>query len=332
MSLWKQLPGATKVYLAILAYLSIMLVVLVSVRLMVLSEDRFSLIKIFTRREESETATVASRILLTSTAASISPFSPGTPWLRTTTSIKIFNGPGNEFGNIAMLEEGEVVELIGVSADRRWWEIKVPYFENGVGWVSADQVVTGDAENVPILLMEVSTPTNQGPSQEIPTARAYANVNIRSGPDMFFEKVGILKTGQTAEVVGKSEDGFWWAIKIPGTDNNLGWVAKDYVIPTNTDKVPKIPREGIIQDRILPTPPPGAPSLTALFPLNVRSGPGTEYAVISQMEQGQTAEVIGVSVDGLWVAIKFLSQPNERGWVAAAYVELINASKVPIMK
>lgn len=62
-----------------------------------------------------------------------------------------------------------------------------------------------------------------------------------------------------------------------------------------------------------PTPPP--PQVCAKVDrLNVRAGPGTQYAVVAGMVYGQCAERLEVSADQAWVRV-------EQGWVSAQFVE-----------
>jgi hypothetical protein len=49
-------------------------------------------------------------------------------------------------------------------------------------------------------------------------------VNIRSGPGVFFDKIGILQHGQTVTVAGRSAGGDWIMIDYPGTPGDYGWV------------------------------------------------------------------------------------------------------------
>jgi hypothetical protein len=56
--------------------------------------------------------------------------------------------------------------------------------------------------------------------------------------------------------------------------------------------------------------------------VNVRAGPGTGYAVIGQLTQGQTATVIGKSADGQWWQIK------SNGNVVWIFAELVQANAV----
>jgi uncharacterized protein YraI len=49
-------------------------------------------------------------------------------------------------------------------------------------------------------------------------------VNVRSGPGVFFDKVGILLPGQKVTVNGRSAGGDWIQIDYPGAPGSYGWV------------------------------------------------------------------------------------------------------------
>jgi PKD repeat protein/uncharacterized protein YraI len=75
----------------------------------------------------------------------------------------------------------------------------------------------------------------------VPTVTANVNVNIRSGPGTQYPVIGILAQGQSAEVIGVSADGAWWAIQYPPGPNGQGWVADQFVTAQNTENVPVLP-------------------------------------------------------------------------------------------
>jgi hypothetical protein len=83
----------------------------------------------------------------------------------------------------------------------------------------------------------------------------------------------------------------------------------------------------------VPAPPPGAMTATALTAVNVRSGPGVEYPSYGIAPEGIKGEVIGVSADGGWWVVKI--SPDKvavgQGWVSAEYVQIENATTVPII-
>jgi len=56
------------------------------------------------------------------------------------------------------------------------------------------------------------------------------SVNVRSGPGVFFDKVGVLLPGQTVTVEGRSAGGDWIMIDYPGAPGNYGWVYSPVVV------------------------------------------------------------------------------------------------------
>ncbi len=91
------------------------------------------------------------------------------------------------------------------------------------------------------------------PAPGVASLTATTNVNIRSGPGSDYPIIGILGIGESAEVIGVSADGQWWAIKSPDPNHEAGWVADQYVVTQNTDDVP------VIVQPPLPTPTAAPP-------------------------------------------------------------------------
>jgi heat shock protein HslJ len=72
-------------------------------------------------------------------------------------------------------------------------------------------------------------------------------------------------------------------------------------------------------------------SVTAQLGVNVRTGPSTQFPIVGIAPLGTTGEIIGISEDGQWWVARVPSAPNEQGWVAAAYVDAVNADDVPVL-
>jgi hypothetical protein len=81
-----------------------------------------------------------------------------------------------------------------------------------------------------------------------------------------------------------------------------------------------------------PSPPAGEPSVTAGADTPVRAGPGEVYPIIGALLAGQTGEVVGVSADHQWWAIRFPAGPGGAGWVRADRVTSANTDGAPIME
>lgn len=78
-------------------------------------------------------------------------------------------------------------------------------------------------------------------------------------------------------------------------------------------------------------PADGAPQLRALGTVRIRSGPGTQFAILGLLSEGQTARAIGRNADDSWWQIEFPATGGA-GWVTAEFVEVIgNATGLPVV-
>jgi uncharacterized protein YraI len=75
------------------------------------------------------------------------------------------------------------------------------------------------------------------------------------------------------------------------------------------------------------------PTATVLQPVNVRSGPSTDYPSYGIAPAGATGEVVGISEDGLWwvVIVPPDLSPDSQGWVSADFVEVTGGEDVPVI-
>jgi len=155
-----------------------------------------------------------------------------------------------------------------------------------------------------------STPVeNVSPAPGSPTVSAIDTVDVKEGPGSGFPDVARLLPGQGAAIVGKNADGSWWQLSL---GNYRGWVAATLVIATGAlDAVP------VAQITANANPTPGGPAASATDAVNVRSGPGLGFPVVTQLSPGQTVAIVGKNVDSSWWQI---SLGIYIGWVAATVV------------
>lgn len=115
--------------------------------------------------------------------------------------------------------------------------------------------------------------SNQQPTVAIPTvtgtptgplAIVYSDpedqINVRSGPDVFYPKVGVLINRQEVPAIARTEGGTWVKIVYPGVAEGVAWVYAPYVRVTG--ELPIVPKP--------PTPTPATtptidPTLAAQF-------------------------------------------------------------------
>ncbi len=323
MNFWKQIPNATRIYLVILIYLVFLLCGLIFLRQSRDSSGEFFVSKILMRFDKGSSATSTFEAFA---SLPTQTYSPQTAWLRARTNVQIYQGPGSEYPSVAWLESDQTSEIIGVSENEQWWAIKLPYLSEGRGWVSAEQVEPHNVENVEILENAGESPIATT-TINLAKAKAISNINIRSGPDLKYRKIGTLEIDQSAVILAELADGYWWLIKVPGTENLQGWISKDYAVAQNADNIPIIDGQANSQTTLTS----GSPFLTANATVNIRSGPDITSTIIGTINQGQVAEIVGRTSDGIWWAISFSAAENQRGWVAAAYVKAENAENVPVI-
>ncbi len=262
----------------------------------------------------------------------------GEPSATANYNTTIYSGPGADYVVYGAFLGGRTAKVVGKSEDGSWWALSVPVAPNGNGWVDGAWVTVSGADSVPVLPSPPVPPTVEmvPPGADDPQVTALANVYVRSGPATNFPAYGIAVTGTTGLVLGKSEDGQWWVVRInPAVVGaGYGWVMAQYTSAQNVESVQTIKTPQASATELPPPPPSGAPTATAIEPVNVRSGPGTNYPVLVVAPAGASGEVAGKSSDGQWWQVKISTQyaPDGLGWVSAAYVVTQNTGSVPVVE
>jgi hypothetical protein len=94
--------------------------------------------------------------------------------------------------------------------------------------------------------------------------------------------------------------------------------------PVAPTTAPAAPTQVASTPAPLPTTAP-KPEANAISPkdefVNVRTGPGTIYTRVGQINKNQSAPVIGKNADGTWWQVNFKEAPNNAGWVLAELVK-----------
>jgi uncharacterized protein YraI len=138
-------------------------------------------------------------------------------------------------------------------------------------------------------------------------------------------------------VIGRSEDGAWWVVRVNPQVIPAGfaWVQASLVQAANVENAPVIAAP-VVPPSSAPPPPPtdtGAPTATATTAVNIRSGPSTDYPVLGVAQAGATAEIAGISEDGGWwqVRVSTSLSPDGLAWVSGDYTYVVNATDVPVV-
>jgi uncharacterized protein YraI len=143
---------------------------------------------------------------------------------------------------------------------------------------------------------------------------------------------------------------FTWLIEVDFSRGNLTRQAQPTFTPAPAQPfvivptpIPVTPAPSPTPTRVLDNPEANAPTenlpanppqpaiqaqLIAPGPVNIRSGPGTDYEIIGTLNANTAMPIIGRNTDASWWQIKFAD--GTTGWVAAAVVSASNTTNVPL--
>lgn len=225
---------------------------------------------------------------------------------------------GNTLGSLTI---GSTLTAMGRSSDNLW--IVVVTKNGATGWVVADSLVLFGLEELPVMFGDAPIMQVPDSSETNPTATATIPVVLtptstptdtptpiptptstpRPAPtptEVIIQPVTVLAVvhGTGAEIVDT-----------PGGTSLVSSPANRRPTPENLDGLP-VGRVAISGSR-----------------LNIRSGPGTNYAIIGKALPDEEFVVLGRNTDGTWVQLQVPDITEGFGWVSVSYFEL-NSSTI----
>lgn len=249
-----------------------------------------------------------------------------------TGALNVRSGPAPSYGIVTVVYQGNTLTLLGRNADSTWAYVQTA--NATLGWVNASsEYITPSVaiSSLPLVIPTTTTPTATSttptatptatatavPNTPTPTATAVpvtgasatvatGALNVRSGPSLAYSPVAVVNQGTVVSLIGRNANGTWAKIRLAnGTE---GWVNADGAYITPNVAISSLP--------VLDAPTVTATALVSTGALNVRSGPGVTYSVITVASQGQTVMLLGRNANSSWVKIRLGN--NTEGWVNAS--------------
>lgn len=162
-----------------------------------------------------------------------------------------------------------------------------------VGWMLIILLLVG------VMLPVVSAQSATG---EIVNA---SRVNMRALPTATSTVVLQLSGGQILNLIGRNADSSW--VQVTTFGGATGWVSTRYVEPS-------------VAFETLPVTA-STRRLSAYVNtdhLNVRTGPGANFNIVTQLSRGDGVDLIGRNADNSWVEIQIPG--GATGWVSTRYI------------
>ena len=174
--------------------------------------------------QSSSSVTTVVEATVEAPAAPVAPDIAGWGYVKTL-QTRLRSEPAGKA--IAAISAGERLDILGASPDHVWLKVRYqpdPDKEAQTGWVLASQVqYYVDMADIPVVdeTGESATAPQPEPRGEaIVTARA---LNLRAGPGVDQSRIGLLRSGQEVQVLGRSDNGQW--LKIMTENGEIGWAA-----------------------------------------------------------------------------------------------------------
>jgi uncharacterized protein YgiM (DUF1202 family) len=209
--------------------------------------------------------------------------------------LNLRSGAGTGYSVIEVLSEGTYVEVLDG-----------PYSANGYKWW---EVYVDGTKSVGFVAGVYLTVVSSGPFAIGDTVYVTSDsLNVRSGPGTGYSVIDVITYGTNGLIIDGpvSANGYvWYQIEYVGGTYN-GWVASDFL--------------GLVSGTGIYI---GATVYVTSDSLNVRSGPGTGYAIESTLSYGTEGYVIDgpVTANGYtWWQIEYLG--GYVGWAAGEYLAL----------
>jgi uncharacterized protein YgiM (DUF1202 family) len=229
------------------------------------------------------TGYVSSAFITLDSTQTTNPNQPKTVYVNTPGStLNVRSGPGTGHAVIGNLSHGAKITV--TDENKEWYKLT---FDGKTGYVSKAWTKADNTQ----------TTSTVPQSKTVYVNTPGSTLNVRSGPGTTYPTLGNLKHGEKITVT--EENSSWYKLTY---DGKTGYVNKSYVKDEQTAVTTAFPKTGTVN---------------AVGGVNIRSGPGTNYKIISGLANGAKVTVIKES-EG-WYRIE---NGNTEAWIKATYVKL----------
>lgn len=273
------------------------------------------------RTSSNVTGWVNASLLATNTNISALPIvatpAASAAALVSTGALNVRSGPGVNYSVLTVASFGQSVALLGRHSDNVW--VKIQMANGQQGWVNSSLLTS----NVAIS----SLPLADAPAQPVPSVPVAPNaiLTLRAGPSFNQPVVGSVFQGQRVKAIARNDNNSWVKVRITETGVE-GWIlASNVQLSFPIGNLPiqfgsGTPTTPTPTPAPAPTSPTGVTAVVATGSLNVRSGPGVAYSILTAVNQGTTLAVTGRNAAYSWVQV---TTPNNlTGWVSAGLVNI----------
>lgn len=220
-------------------------------------------------------------------------------------NVNVRSGPGTEYTVLRRLQVGDTVQLTGRSASNHAW-LRI-LLDTREGWLIRYGLDT-EADLTGLSAVSPRTPVRIPAAGSPVLISAFRTVNIRSAPSTRSDTLAQLRDGEKITAVGRSDtQNSWIRVDLDGAQ---GWVAY-FTITAVTDDLETLP---LVRDEDEDETLISGVVAHVFRTVNIRSGPGSTFDQIGQLQNGDMVAVTGRSDTGNnWLRVE---TDSGTGWVA----------------
>jgi uncharacterized protein YraI len=162
----------------------------------------------------------------------------------TTAQLNVRAEPSTASASFGLVGIFARVQVTGKDASGSWYQIVYAESQTGKGWVRAEYVQVDAGAGIRL----IETTSASGSSVN---GMVTQRVNVRSGPGLESELLGVLNSNDLVFITGRESSGKWIQIEFADAPDGKGWVTAEFLQADNLDNVPLV--GGIVEETPAPT-------------------------------------------------------------------------------
>jgi uncharacterized protein YraI len=151
----------------------------------------------------------------------------------TSTQLNVRAEPSTASETLGIINQFATMQVIGKDASGSWYQISYPDSVTGKGWVRAEFVQVDSSAEITVIGGVAGSGSGV-------SGLVIQKINVRNGPGINYDSLGVLNPKDVVFVTGKDNSGEWMQIEFASAADGKGWAAIKYLEVENTDSIPVI--------------------------------------------------------------------------------------------
>jgi len=147
-------------------------------------------------------------------------------------------------------------------------------------------------------------------------------VNVRAETSTASDNLGTISQFSKVQIIAQDASASWYQIVYASAPNGTGWIRAEYVKVDAAAEIPVIEAVSGVGEGV---------SGLVIQKINVRSGPGTTFAALGELNPNDVVFISGKDESGAWMQIEFASALDGKGWAALEFLKVENTDSLPVI-